>query len=61
MKTPELCETCKKAGATQSVTTYSGYQAKVCEECYQSIKTVKVWDEKELRRSFLKKMLNFFK
>jgi ribosome-binding protein aMBF1 (putative translation factor) len=63
METSEQCEICKKGEATQSVTTYSGFEIRVCGECYQNIKKLEAKDEKELRkqrRGFLAKLKDLF-
>lgn len=64
MEIGEPCEICKKGEATQSVTTYSGFEIKVCEECYQNIKKREAKDETELRKrekGFLAKLKEIFK
>jgi ribosome-binding protein aMBF1 (putative translation factor) len=64
METHERCEICKKEEATQSITTSSGFEIKVCEGCYQNIKKLEAKDETELRkqkRGFLAKLKGAFK
>jgi ribosome-binding protein aMBF1 (putative translation factor) len=64
MATPEICEICKRAEVTQSVTTYSGFDIRVCRECYQNIKKLEAKDETELKkekRGFLAKVKKLFK
>jgi ribosome-binding protein aMBF1 (putative translation factor) len=63
METSELCTICKKEKPVHSVTAYSGFEVRVCEECYQNIKKFGARDETKLReerRGFLAKIIKLF-
>ena len=63
MEPREKCEICKKEEASQSVTTFSGFEIKVCEECYRNIKKLEAKDPSEIKKpkkGFLARLKEFF-